>query len=120
MSVKDYANIDTLRSFLDNLKATFAPKSHKHTISELTDYVVDTEFSSTSTNPVQNNVVTAEFNAISDTIDALELVVDTKADLSTVSTNYNESIIGLRCQPGRTGESMFFMPINTLCSRYSA
>lgn len=101
MSVKNYANIDTLRSFLDNLKATFAPKSHKHTISELTDYVVDTELSSTSTNPVQNNVVTAEFNAISDTIDDLELAIDEKADITDVSANYNESIIGLSVD-GRT------------------
>lgn len=65
MSVKNYTDIDTLRSFLDNLKATFAPKSHKHTISELTDYVVDTELSSTSTNPVQNKAVTAAINDLS-------------------------------------------------------
>jgi hypothetical protein len=42
--------------------------------------VVDTELSSTSTNPVQNKVINEEFNAVSDGMGALELAIDGKAD----------------------------------------
>ena len=77
---KKYISLNRLSDFLDNLKNTFAALSHKHKLSDITDYKVDTALSSTSTNPVQNKVLDAEFNAISNAMGALELVIDTKAD----------------------------------------
>lgn len=79
---KKYISLSRLSTFLDNLKTTFAAISHKHTVSDLTDYVVDTELSSTSTNPVQNNVIDAEFEAIGNAMGALELAIDGKVDAS--------------------------------------
>lgn len=43
---------------------------------------VDTALSSTSTNPVQNKVIDAEFDAMSDAMGALELAIDSKANSS--------------------------------------
>ena len=54
---KKYAGLDALRTFLDNLKNTFAALNHAHKISDLTDYTVDKTLSTTSTNPIQNKVV---------------------------------------------------------------
>lgn len=77
---KKYANLDTLQSFLDNLKNLFAELTHKHTISDITDYVVDSELSSASTNPVQNKIIDAEFEAVSEAMTVLETAIDTKAE----------------------------------------
>lgn len=80
MANKKYASLSTLQAFLDNLKNTFASLSHKHKLSDITDYTVDTTLSSTSTNPVQNKVLNAEFDAIGDAMGALELAIDGKSD----------------------------------------
>lgn len=80
MAKKKYASLASLRTFLENLKEIFSPLVHTHKISDLTDYTVDSELSSTSTNPVQNSTIDAEFNAISDAMGALELAVDGKAN----------------------------------------
>lgn len=77
---KKYAGIETLRTFLVNLRNTFSELGHKHTLSEITDYKVDTALSSTSANPVQNKVIDAEFDAIADAMNALEQAVDGKSD----------------------------------------
>ena len=77
---KKYVSLSKLSTFLDNLKNTFAQLSHKHTISDITDYKIDTTLSSTSTNPVQNKVLDAEFDAIGNAMSALELALDAKAD----------------------------------------
>lgn len=77
---KKYISLNRLSNFLDNLKNTFATISHKHTVSDLTDYKVDSELSSTSTNPVQNKVLDAEFEAIANSMNALDLAIDGKAD----------------------------------------
>lgn len=77
---KKYVSLSKLSTFLDNLKNTFAAIGHKHTLSDVSDYKVDTELSSTSTSPVQNKVINAEFDAISDAMGALELAVDGKSD----------------------------------------
>lgn len=73
---KKYISPSKLSVFLDNLKATFSPLVHKHTISEITDYVVDSELSSASNNPVANSAIDAEFEAIGDALGALELAID--------------------------------------------
>lgn len=79
---KKYVSLSKLSTFLDNLKNTFAALSHTHKLSDLTDYVVDSALSSTSTNPVQNAVLDAEFEAISGAMNALDLAIDGKADSS--------------------------------------
>lgn len=99
---KKYVSLSKLSTFLDNLKKEFAAIKHTHTISEISDYAVDSELLDTSTNPVQNKVLNAEFDAISAAMNALESAVDSKADSSTVidltntvETNYDETLIGL-------------------------
>lgn len=79
---KKYASLATLQTFLDNLKATFSLLGHKHKISDLTDYTVDTTLSSTSSNPIANKTVDAEFEAIATSMNALDLAIDGKANAS--------------------------------------
>ena len=80
MAQKKYVSLNRLSNFLDNLKNKFAAVTHKHTISDLTDYTVDTSLSPTSTNPVQNKVLDAEFEAISTAMNALDAAIDGKSD----------------------------------------
>lgn len=80
MSQKKYVSLSKLESFLNNLRNTFATLSHKHTISDITDYVIDSDLSSTSTNPVQNKVIDSEFEAVSVAMNVLEQSIDGKAD----------------------------------------
>ena len=88
MATKKYVSPSKLSIFLDNLKNIFAPLSHKHTTSDITDYVVDSSLSSTSTNPIQNKVINAEFDAVSEAMGALEAAIDEKLDTSTASSTY--------------------------------
>ena len=78
MASKKYISLSRLSTFLDNLKNTFALLSHTHKLSDISDYTVDTALSSTSSNPVENKAIDAEFEAISDAMGALEFAVDTK------------------------------------------
>ena len=80
MAIKKYISLSKLETFLDNLKNTFSNLSHNHTISDITDYTVDSALSSTSTNPVQNKVLDAEFEAVSTAMNVLEQSIDGKAD----------------------------------------
>ena len=80
MANKKYVSLSKLQTFLDNLKNVFALVSHKHTTADITDYTVDTALSPDSTNPVQNNVLDAEFEAIGKSFEALESAIDDKAD----------------------------------------
>ena len=75
MSTKKYVSLSKLSTFLDNLKNTFALKNHTHT--------VDSALSDTSENPVQNKVINAEFDAIAEGMNALELAIDGLADGTT-------------------------------------
>ena len=79
---KKYINLDNLSTFLSSLKETFATLGHTHTISDFTDYTVDEALSPTSTNPVQNKVLDAEFDSIATAMNALESVIDGKSDSS--------------------------------------
>ena len=76
MSQKKYVSLSKLSTFLDNLYNKFASLGHKHTLNDITNYTVDEELSSTSTNPVQNKVIDAEFEAISTAMNALESAID--------------------------------------------
>lgn len=57
MAEKRFLDLDGLSEFLTKLRSTLAAKSHKHTVSDITDYTVDGTLSSTSTNPIQNKAV---------------------------------------------------------------
>ena len=48
-----------LKEFLDNLKNLFSKIGHKHKVDDLEDYTVDSSFSATSTNPVENKAIKA-------------------------------------------------------------
>lgn len=80
MATKKYINLNNLSTFLTVLRETFSEIGHKHSISDITDYVVDAELSATSNNPVQNNVINAEFEAVSKAMNALDLAIDGKSD----------------------------------------
>ena len=80
MAQKKYVSLSKLSTFLENLNNKFAALSHKHTTSDISDYVVDNELSPTSINPVQNKVIDAEFDAIANAMGALENVIDKKAE----------------------------------------
>lgn len=67
-TTKKFAGLDALQTFLDNCKTLFANITHKHTMSDIEDYVVDTELSSTSNNPVQNAVITESITTLSSTV----------------------------------------------------
>lgn len=62
MAQKKYVSLSRLSTFLDNLKTTFSSLGHKHKLSDITDYTVDSTLSSTSTNPIQNNVIKASLD----------------------------------------------------------
>lgn len=110
MATKKYINLSNLSTFLSSLKETFAAISHKHTISDFTDFAIDSELSSTSTNPVQNKVIDAEFDAIAVSMNALESAIDAKSDDSHTHNDiyYTETEI----------DNMEFITINdidTIC-----
>jgi hypothetical protein len=81
MSQKKYASLQTLQTFLVNLKNTFSELYHKHTLNDITDYTVDTELSATSTNPVTNNVINAEFEAVGQAMLVLDSAIDNVKNL---------------------------------------
>lgn len=80
MAQKKYVSLTRLSNFLDNIKAKYSQIGHKHTVSDLTDYKVDSELSASSLNPVQNKVLNEEFNAVATAMNALEAAIDTKSD----------------------------------------
>lgn len=71
-----YVSLSKLQTFLEKLNDKFSQISHKHTIADITDYVVDTELSSDSNNPVANSVLEAEFNAVATALNALDMAID--------------------------------------------
>ena len=80
---KKYVSLTRLSDFLDNIKEKYSQIGHRHKVSDLTDYTpmsVDSSLSPTSTNPVQNKVIDAEFEAMETAMGALELAIDGKAD----------------------------------------
>lgn len=85
MANKKYVSLSKLSSFLDKLKGTFASLTHTHKVSDLTDYTVDSELSSTSTNPVQNKTIDAEFEAVSTAMNALDSAIDTKSQVQIIT-----------------------------------
>ena len=81
MSQEQYSFLDELglRNVIDNIKTMFAKSLHSHKLSDISDYTVDSQLSSTSENPVQNKVLDAEFNAISEALNIYDMALDDKA-----------------------------------------
>ena len=52
-----YLGESGLKKLIEMIKAGFAKITHSHTLSDITDYTVDSEILSDSENPVQNKVV---------------------------------------------------------------
>lgn len=100
MEEKNFVTFRRLSLFLTYLKTIFAGLSHKHTISDLTDYTVDTQLSSTSSNTVQNKVVNAAIESIKTQADAnlasaksyADSAVDTKVGAHNTSTSAHSDI----------------------------
>ena len=92
---KKYASLNNLQTFKENIDDKFATKTSVNTLSANVDkkldasrYVVDSVLSATSSNPVQNKVIDAEFEAISTAMEALESEIDDKA---SASHNHNSA-----------------------------
>lgn len=90
MSTKKYVSLDKLTTFLNQLKKTFATITHKHTLSDISDYTVDSVLSETSTNPVQNKTINEEFDAVSEAMSVLESAIDTHTSDTTVHITADE------------------------------
>lgn len=103
MSQKKYVSLARLSNFLDNIKTKYSQIGHKHSISDITDYKIDTALSSTSTNPVQNKVIDAELDAIATGMNALELAIDTAlAEAKTNASNKDAVVLYEAQQSAKT------------------
>lgn len=80
MSQKNYVSLSKLSIFLDKLASRFAALKHGHKLSEIEDYKVDSALSPNSTNPVQNLVIDAEFEAVSEALRIYSIALGDKAD----------------------------------------
>lgn len=69
MAQKNYVSLNKLATFLSEAKKIFANTTHEHSISDITDYTVDSILSSTSSNPIENKTIKAEIDTINENID---------------------------------------------------
>jgi len=79
-----------LEEFFDNLKNFFSKIGHKHKIADLEDYTVDSSFSATSTNPVQNKVINEVLLAFANDVEKTETdisALNDEFDAHKVDTN---------------------------------
>ena len=83
-----YITLRRLQTFLDNLKNVFALLGHKHTLSDLTDYKIDSALSSSSNNPVANSILDAEFNAVSQAMETLETSINGKSNVGHTHSEF--------------------------------
>lgn len=87
---KKYITLNKLDVFLTNLKKIFAPLSHTHKLSQITDYSVDDYMSSTSTRPVQNKIINNELENIKSTYVPKTGANDIIGNLSPLSDIVND------------------------------
>lgn len=66
MAKNKFLDLSGVSYFLNKCKSLFAPIFHSHNLDEITDYVVDTELSSTSSNPVENKAVQSAIQTLED------------------------------------------------------
>lgn len=80
-----------------NKPNSYPPESHTHTISQITDYVIDDSLDLESTNPVQNKIITEELNKIVNNSDLSNYYnkseVDDKFNNINLSNYYNKTEI---------------------------
>jgi cysteinyl-tRNA synthetase len=86
MANKKYVSLSKLSAFLDKLREIFPEINHRHNFSDIDNYVIDSVLSSTSTNPVQNKVIDAEFEAMCTAMNALDIAIDAKADVEPITS----------------------------------
>lgn len=84
MATKKYVNLNNLATFLSNLRGVFAALTHTHNLSDIADYVVDSELSPTSTNPLQNKAVSEIINNCETRSDASSKLTEAKSYADTV------------------------------------
>ena len=94
-NTRKYVSLSKLQTFLENLTNKFASLTHTHKLSDITDYKVDSELSSTSNNPVQNKVLNEEFEAISEAMTIMEDAVDSKLNASDYKIDNGFSITSI-------------------------
>ena len=81
-------------------KAKFALISHTHTVSQISDYVVDSALSDTSTNPVQNKAVKQSLSSKQDALTAgknitiLDNVISASGGGSKLNVTFASAFIG--------------------------
>lgn len=91
MAQKKYASLESLQTFKDNLDGLYATQETVDGLSadiakklDINAYVIDEALSPESSNPVQNKVIDAEFEAVSQAMNALEQSIDGKSDSSHI------------------------------------
>lgn len=91
-----FLDLGGLNRLVENLKKTFAQIIHKHTLSDIEDYVIDSTLSSISVNPVQNKTVNEAFVALNANVDQLN---DEKANIDHIHDDlyYTESEVDALC-----------------------
>lgn len=87
---KNFLDLPGLSSFLDNLKKTFASLMHKHSVSDLMDYTVDSTFSATSENPIQNKTVNNALLAVANDLDTVNDILEQKSGVQIVIWEEND------------------------------
>ena len=65
---EEFLDESGLQYVINKFVTFFAKITHTHKLSEISDYTVDNSLSSTSTNPVQNKIITVEINRINETL----------------------------------------------------
>lgn len=92
MSEKNqYVGLEALIRIIAHIKAGFATLGHKHPLEDIEDYVVDNDLSSTSTNPVQNKVITAKVTEMGNTLNSHTNLIANKADSSALNNYYTKT-----------------------------
>lgn len=75
-----FLDLGGLNFLVEKFKSIFAQIIHKHTLSDIEDYTVDSALSSTSVNPIQNKTVNEALVAFSTDIDNIEASIDRLTD----------------------------------------
>lgn len=97
---------DDLKLWVTNNLKTKANISHNHTISDFTDYIVDTELSGTSTNPVQNKVIDDAINKAKEDASNKDAVVLYEAQKS--AKDYTDSVAAGKADSVHTHNDIYY------------
>lgn len=93
---EEFLDESGLQYVINKFVTFFAKITHTHKLSEISDYTVDNSLSSTSTNPVQNKIITVEINRINETLSGTAYIDEDDDETVTLSVNLPElaSLIG--------------------------